>query len=428
MCALDSDTGARSVEQGLGRGALRRGTMWMTAALGGRVVLQALMFLLVAGALGANEFGRFAAALALAMVVAPFASMGTGNVLVMRGAREPTLLGHYWRVSLLTLATTAPVLTCLVLAVGLSLLPGVPATVFLGVCVAELGLNRVVDLSAQAFQAADRMAHMATLVFGAAAVRTSAAALLVLTTTSPTAVDWAAWYVSAGIVSAAAGLAAVRSILRPRGGASGTTRRDLREGAYFALGLSASGVFTDADKALVARLDSFDAAGTYTAGYRVVSFSFVPVLALLQTTYAAFFRAGVDGVRSSWRYARSLHRRAVGYSLAAGVGLVIVAPLLPEILGSDYEPAVNTIRILAPLPLLQTLAYLAGDALMGAGHQKTRALLHWAAAAVSVVCAIALIPAWGATGAAVATLVASVFLVGSHWIAVAARIRKERGA
>lgn len=400
----------------------------MTAALGGRVVLQALMFLLVAAALGADEFGRFAATLALTSVVVPFASMGMGNVLVMRAAREPDVLGRYWRASLLTLVTTAPVLTFFVLVVGWSLLPGVPTAVLLGVCLAELALNRAVDLSAQAFQATERMALMATLVFGAALARATAAALLILTASSPSAGDWAAWYAGAGLVSAVAGLAAVRAILRPRGGAGGPTRHDLREGAYFALGLSASGVFTDADKALVARLDSFEAAGTYTAGYRVVSFSFVPVFALLQTTYASFFRAGATGVRGSWRYAKSLHPGAVGYSLAAGAGLVLVAPLLPEVLGSDYEPAVDTIRILAPLPLLQTLAYLAGDALMGAGHQKTRAVLSWAAAAVGVLCAIVLIPPFGTTGAAVATLVASVFLVACTWLAVAARMREERSA
>jgi O-antigen/teichoic acid export membrane protein len=45
---------------------------------------------------------------------------------------------------------------------------------------------------------------------------------------------------------------------------------------------------------------------------------------------------------------------------------------------------------------------------------------------MSVVGAIVLIPPFGATGAAVATLVASVFLVGSHWLALAVRIRQER--
>jgi O-antigen/teichoic acid export membrane protein len=398
----------------------------MTAALGARVLLQALMFLLVARALGAGEFGRFASALALATIAVPFAAMGMGNVLVMRVAQDPATLGRYWRASLLMLASTSPLLTGLVLMIGWSLLPGVPSAVFVAVCVADLALNRAVDVSAQAFQACERMAFMATLVFGAALARTIAAVLLVFTSSSPSALDWAGWYLAASLVSAVASLAAVRYVLRPAGGAGLPSRLDAREGVYFALGLSASGVFTDADKALVARLDSFDAAGTYTAGYRVVSFSFVPVLALLQTTYASFFRAGAHGVRASWGFARGLLPRAVGYSLAAGLAIVLVAPVLPDVLGSDYEPSVDTIRILAPVPVLQTLAYLAGDALMGAGHQKTRALLHWAAAGMSVVGAIVLIPPFGATGAAVATLVASVFLVGSHWLALAVRIRQER--
>ena len=423
MHAADREPAGPTEEDFPLRGSLLRGTSWMTAALGGRVALQALMFLLVARALGAGEFGQFAAALAVTTIVLPFAAIGMGNVLVMRVARDPAVLGHYWRAGLLTLALTAPLLTVLVLLVGSLLLPGVPASVFLGVCVSELLFVRIVDLSAQAFQASDRMASMAALIFGAALARTLAALLLTISILSPSATSWAAWYTAAAFLSAVISVIAVRQSLRPGGALTHPSSADLREGAYFALGLSASGVFTDADKALVARIDSFEAAGAYTAGYRVVSFSFVPVLAMLHTTYAGFFRAGSHGVRSSWHFARSLLPKAVGYSLVVAVGLVLIAPAIPRILGSDYEPAVETIRILAVLPLLQTLSYIAGDALMGAGHQRLRALLLWVGAAVSVVGALVLIPPFGATGAALATLLASGLLVVAMWLAIA-RLRE----
>jgi O-antigen/teichoic acid export membrane protein len=391
----------------------------MTAALGGRIVLQAVMFLIVARALGVDEFGQFAAALALAAIVAPFAALGMGNVLVMRVARDPRRLGRHWRASLVTLAVLAPVLGALVVAAGSLLLPGVPAVVFLGVCASELLFARVVELSAQAFQACERMASMAALTFGAALARTSAAVVMVASVSSPTATVWAGWYTAAAFVSAASSVFAVRHVLRPEPARARPATADLREGVYFALGLSASGIVTDADKALVARIDSFAAAGAYTAGYRVVSFSFVPILALLSTTYAGFFRAGARGLRSSWDYARTLLPKATGYSVAAGAGLFLIAPLIPSVLGSDYEPAVETIRLLSVLPTLQTWSYLAGEALMGAGHQRLRALLLWAGATVSVIGALALIPPLGANGAALATLLASGFLVATSWLAVA---------
>jgi O-antigen/teichoic acid export membrane protein len=397
----------------------------MTAALAGRVALQALTFVLVARALGADEFGQFASALAVATIVMPFAAMGMGNVLVMRASRRPAALGQYVGASVVTLAVTVPVLTAIVLAGGTTLLPGVPVTVFLGVCLSELLLVRVVEISAQAFQASELMSWMAALVFGAMLARAAAAGLLTVVTPSASASEWAGWYTAAALVAAVASVIAVRRRLRPTGAVGRPSTTDLREGLYFALGFSANGAFTDADKALVARLDSFDAAGAYTAGYRVVSFSFVPILAMLQSTYASFFRAGAKGVRSSWRYSKRLFPAAAAYSVAAGLALLLLAPFVPEILGSDYEPAVRTVRILAALPLLQTLMYLAGDALTGAGHQRERALLLWVGAAVGVVGAFALIPPFGATGAAISTLIAAVFMVFALWLLVAFRIRRE---
>ena len=424
MCAVDKESAARADRASPLHGSLLSGTSWMTAALGGRVVLQAAMFLIVARSLGADQFGQFAAALALATIVLPFAAMGMGNVLVMRVARDPDVFGQYWRAGLLTLVVTAPLLTVLVLLVGSLLLPGVPRLVFLGVCVSELLLARTVELSAQAFQAFERMAAMAALTLAAALARTLAAVLMAALISAPSAASWAGWYTAAAFTSACIAVLAVRYALGPRGRSARPDRADLREGAYFALGLSANGVFTDADKALVARLASFEAAGAYTAGYRVVSFSFVPVLAMLNTAYVGFFRAGAEGVGSASRYARALLPKAGLYSLAVGVGLFLIAPVIPVLLGSDYESAVRTVRMLSILPLLQTLTYFGGDALMGAGYLRLRAFLYWGGAVASVIAAVLLIPPFGTTGAALATLLASLLMAGAVWLAIARLQRK----
>jgi O-antigen/teichoic acid export membrane protein len=400
----------------------------MTAALAGRVALQAVMFFLVARTLGASEFGLFAAALAVVAVVMPFAAVGMGNVLVMRAAREPQLLSRYWSRSFVTLAFSAPALTLFVVIGGKALLPAVPLSVFLAICLAELLLVRVAEVSAQAFQATDLMAWMAAIVFGGVLARALAAVLMSLSMPSASASEWAVWYALAALVSALGSALAVRLRLQATFRPEPPSRADLREGMHFALALSANGVFTDADKALVARLDSFAAAGSYTLGYRVVSLSFTPVLALLHTTYASFFRTGAHGIRATRTYATELLPAAVAYSSVVGVALFFLAPLVPEVLGHDYEPAVETIRILAAMPLLQTFAYLAGDALVGAGHQALRSLLLWAGAAVGVVGALVLIPPFGATGAALATLIASVFLVAAFAIAITALSAREGGA
>src|SRR5437660_233822 len=99
----------------------------MLAAQCGRVVFQAGYFVLLARSLGAHEFGAFASTLALVSLVAPFAALGSADLLIMDVARRPSLFRREFGHALSVIPVVAVPLSVVVVAAGAVLLPNLPA-------------------------------------------------------------------------------------------------------------------------------------------------------------------------------------------------------------------------------------------------------------------------------------------------------------
>jgi O-antigen/teichoic acid export membrane protein len=175
---------------------------------------------------------------------------------------------------------------------------------------------------------------------------------------------------------------------------------EIREGFYFAVGLSAQTIYNDLDKTMLARLSTLSATGIYGAAYRLIDVSFAPVSALLAAAYPNFFRRGVGGVSSTFSYARMLLKHAVGYSVLACGGILLCAGLVPHVLGPEYVRTAEALRWLAPLPILKALHYFLSDTLTGAGYQGLRSAIQTAVALFNVLLNLWLIPAYSWRGAA----------------------------
>ena len=406
---------------------LGRGTAWMTASQAGRLLLQSATFVLVARALGASGFGAFAAALALVSILSPFGALGAGNLLVLHLAREPESFRRHWGAVLVTVPLAGIPLAAIALAAGGLILP-VPFLLLLLVALAELFFARLAELSAQAFQGLERSRENALLGIVPAACRLVAAVLFVVLAANRTPVVWAGGYLAGTVVAAVVCLAVVTIVLgrpRPDRAAIGDC---VRRGSWFALAQSSANVYTDIDKTLLARLGTLSGAGVYAVAYRATALAFTPIAGLLAASYARFFKRGQDGIRSSRRFAVELLPAAALYGVVAGLGLVALAPLLPHILGGSYADAQSALYWLAPLPLIQAVFYLGGDALTGAGFQKTRTGIQVAAAGLNVVLCFWLIPGSGFRGAAWATLGSLGFLAVAMWSAVVLLSRRKEAA
>ncbi len=179
--------------------------------------------------------------------------------------------------------------------------------------------------------------------------------------------------------------------------------------------MSAQTVYNDIDKTMLARLGTLDATGIYSAAYRLIDISFIPVRALLNAALPGFFRNGVDGIRGSVKYGRRLLFKVLPYSVFSFAALMICAPIVPLILGKQYANVTEALRWLSLLPLLKTFHYFAADSLTGAGYQGTRTAVQVGIAIFNVLINLWIIPAYGWRGAAWSSLASDGLLAVVLW-------------
>jgi O-antigen/teichoic acid export membrane protein len=405
---------------------LVQNTLWIGFGQVLRVVLQAGYFVLIARALGARQYGAYVAVLAVTAIAAPFASVGSGNLLVKHVAREPQSFARHWGKALTLTLLSGTVLLVLVSTVGRLWLPAsIPAELVLAVAAADLLMTRLVDIGGQAYQANQRLSRTALLQVLPTPIRLLSATILIMLTPTPTAVQIGVIYLLSAFIGAGIAVVLVnRELGRPE-----IRMRDLlhelREGAFFSVSLSAQSANADIDKAMLARLGTLEATGTYGAAYRLLDVAFLPVRSVLAATYARFFQHGVQGVRATARYGRRLLSVGVWYGFGTAAALYLLAPILPLILGREYEQTVPAVRWLALLPLLKTIHYFGADALTGAGYQGIRTLILAGIASLNVVLNLWLIPLYSWRGAAMATILCDgslgVLVWGTLWYLVKSR-------
>jgi O-antigen/teichoic acid export membrane protein len=195
---------------------------------------------------------------------------------------------------------------------------------------------------------------------------------------------------------------------------------------YFSIGSSAATIYNDIDKIMLGKFSSFVATGIYAAAYRIIDVSMAPVRSLATAAYPRFFEKGVSGLKSTYTYALTLIARTSLYGILVFGALWLSAPILPKILGPGYAEVVPALRWLSLLPLLRCLHTPLADALSGAGHQRTRALLQASVAALNVGLNFAILPKYGWLGAAWTSLASDGLLVLVMWAAIFQTMRRSR--
>ena len=409
-------------------GALARNTLWMILGQGVRLLVQLAYFVLIARILHREGYGAFSGAVALVAVLAPFAGWGSGNLLVKNVARRRDTFPRYWGRVLVVSCLSAGVLMLLALLLAWLILPrSVPLTVVLWVAAADLLFSRILESAALAFQAVHALLKTATLSVLYSVVRLAGVLILLQLHAADLLTTWALLYLGATVSAALVAVVWVSWELGMPDFDLRGWRQEFSEGFYFASSFSAQRIYMDSDKALLTRLGSLEAAGVYTAAARIVEVAFVPVYSLLAAAYARFFTSGTRGVHGTWELSQRLLPYALAYAMLAGIGLYLLAPLLPWLLGADFADSVSAVRWLAVVPLLMTLHRFAADSLTGAGWQARRTHIEFGAAAINVLLNLALVPTFSWHGTAWVTIATEVILIGALGLALRSIARSGRG-
>lgn len=399
----------------------RRGVRGFSHLLTGNVLVtasQAVQFMLLARTLGPVEFGKIAAVASVAAVLTPFAGMGAANVMIMRASRDPSLLRLYFGNALLNAILTGLMLTTLSVVAVTPLLGSKSSYVIMMVfCISELIFSKIVDICWQVFISNDRL-HWTSIFLVAQSASKLIAVVGFILWRGNLATSWVWW----ALVSNAAVATWVLLTTAGRIGAPRfdwrLARREFSEGVPFAVGLSAKGFYTDADKVFLARYGASASVGMYTVAFRLAQMALVPIKAVSYATQSRYFRAGESGISGTLTIARKLARPVIPMALLLGAAFYVAAPLITWIAGDQYAESVRILRWLFGLPLLLAIQSLLGDALSGSGHQRVAAMIQLLSAGVACILCITLIPRMDWRGAVAASYLSQLFLVSSLLCAI----------
>lgn len=409
---------------------LAKDTSWTVLALGSRISLQAIYYVLLARALGPVGLGIFSGALAFMNLLVPFSGWGGGSLIVKYVARDRNSLPVYFANAVNTLALSGVLLSAIAVAIGPWFLgKGISHLLLVAVAISEMLALRFVEIVIQSFQAIDRMDMTARVQFLAGSLRLLAVVLYMSILKERSVMAFAGCYLVAAIAAAVVSRLMLHRLVGRLGGANlprGILVRNLREGLPFSLSVASKSVYVDIDKTMLTRMVSPEVTGVYTAAYRLVSMAFAPIQAAVMSSNTRLFKKGAGGILPASLYAKRLLPYLILYAIGSGLILYLLAPLLPLLLGPSFRESVSVLRWLAFLPVIQSVHYLLGDTLMGAGFQGARSGCQVVVAGVNVVMNLFLIPLYSWKGAVWATFAAEGLLAIFLALLLAWHVSAER--
>jgi O-antigen/teichoic acid export membrane protein len=393
-----------------------KGALWLLVGKGLRLVLQATYFVIIARTLGVERYGEFVGITALASIVSPFVGFGTDILLLKNVAKDRSLFREYWGNSLLMILLTGFGLIGLLALISHEILPrSISPLSILLVAVSDLIFGSITNVAGRAFQAVDKLNLSAQISIFIMFAKVIAAFSLVHFFPDPNTLEWIWLYLVSSLISAILAAILVYHFLGTPKLALSRIKAEFREGIYFSISNSAYTIYNDIDKTMLARLSTLEATGIYAAAYRLIDVVFIPVISIAGAAYADFFRKGKDGIAATLIFAKPLVAITSSYSVVAGMGLLLLSPIVPHILGNEYINVVEALRWLAPIPLFRSMQHFGGDILSGTGFQGLRSSLEVITAFFNIGINFWLIPLYSWQGAAWASLASDGLLMMMLW-------------
>ena len=259
---------------------------------------------------------------------------------------------------------------------------------------------------------------------GTVATRLAAAAALAIGVTSGLN-SWAVLLFGFSAASALLAIALTRQRFGGRWSIELPDSADLKEGLPLAAKFSTASILDAADRPMLVANGFAADAGLYAIGYRIASLGQMPVMAIVRATTPDFFTRGGAGMTESFQLAKRLVGPALLVGSACAVAIWFSAPVVPTILGDEFEQVTSIIRWLAVVPLLKALQHFPANALTGGDAPMTQVAILASAAMVNVGLNAVLIPRYSFEGAIAATLIAESLYAAALWAAVGAKARRS---
>ena len=385
-------------------GSFARHFGWMFVGQGTGYVLRAVYFVLIARLLGVLQYGIVVGAIALVNMVTNYSRLGSSIVFIRHVSTDRTQFAVYWgNILLVTLGMSSFLIVVLHFAARHLIAPA-SAALIIPVAIASCLCEQLTGGAGQVFQTFEKMHVTATLNLLTSFARTLTAGAMLFVMHRATALEWV---IASAVVSAVAALAAVSMVTIEFGSPEIVPRLFLKrgaEGAEYAISASADTAYNDLDKTMLSHYGMNAANGIYTMAYRVIDLATMPISSIQLAAEPRLFQLGATSLQGAAAFGRRLLKRGLLASMVAAVGMFLLAPLIPLLVGPGFTESISALRWLCLIPVFRSIHGITGGVLTGAGLQRYRTLAQITAVAINFVLNLWLIPKHGWHGSAWASL------------------------
>ncbi len=415
------------------------GLLWLaTVASVGMVFLAQL---LLARRLGPDDYGLFASSLATVTVLAPMAGFGLSQFRLKAYGAEGWAADRWLRPSLRFSAFTGALACVAVIAwaIGGEAVDDATRLTLLLLVPVIAGVFAV-DLVGSKLRLEERHGALALWQMLMPAGRLAVAAtLLALPFASAQAA--ALGYGMVALLIAALALPQLIAMQRGRTDLKGHGPRpsspafDATPGAWqlwssaWAYGVAAVlyPVFFQVSTVLLKYLGSNAQAGHYGVALAVMTATYLfPATVYQKFLLSRLHRWAVHDRTTFWRVYRAGNIAMLALGVLVGALLALSSPwLVPLAFGPAFADVANLLAILSLCVPIRFLSTAVGSALLTEHHMRYRVFAMLVATVAAVLLNWAVIPRWGTTGAAWATVVAETILLIAMWIGTRRLARPE---
>ena len=397
--------------------AALRAAGWLVAAQALTSGLQFPLSVLIARYLGAEDYGRWGFALSFVALLAVLADFGFSTLALRDLARD-------WagrRLYLGNLMLIKVALGALLLALMALVQPLLTDDPTVRALVYVMGGQALLLSFSQLLHAVFRVAgrsYLETAVRGAQSLALFGGALLLMRAGAGPVPLAAVFLAASGLgCLAAAGLAARLAGATPLRFDPVVQRRLLTDAWPVGLGMALTSVYYYLDTVLLGLFGHRQAVGWYSAAYVFITAAALLIAAIRGAflPYQARLAHGPAGERSALLRGYGALTVSLALPVALG-GMVAAGPLLSFLFGAEYRPATLALQILSLNAGLMFVSSFLGSQLLAGDRQRTYLVGVGAGAVINTVLNVILIPLYSLEGAALATVLAELWVAGfMYW-------------
>jgi O-antigen/teichoic acid export membrane protein len=400
------------------KSVLVRNAAWLFAGQGLSLLVQSVYFIVLARLLGTTQYGLLAGAIALVGIVSQYSSLGSGLLFLRYVSADHTRLRLYWGNVLMSVFLLGGLLVVGLRLTGRWLVGPASLPLLFPIAISDCLFQQLNSCAGQVFQTFEKMKFSAALTLLSSISRCILAVGMLVVLGRASAWQWAFASLTVTFVTACVAFAIVTRFFGLPSFSPSLLFRRFGEGFVFAISGSTTAVYNDIDKVVLSHFGMNQANGIYSMAYRVVNIGTMPVSSIVAAAFPRFFREGVKGIAATIPMARALLRRTVVLGVCVSIAMFVCAPIIPHLVGQSFAESVSALRWLCLIPVFRCFHLSAGDALAGAGHQRTRLGSQSIAAIGNLLLNLYLVPRYSWYGAAWASLATDGTLGVMNWIAI----------